>query len=130
VLITSSLAATLLTSTLKGLLERPRPDIVTKLVHVASLSYPSGHSLASAAVYLTAALVVARHLSSVGQRIAAISCSALIVLLIGASRVYLGVHYPSDVVAGILVGTAWASLMAAVLGILGRHHAPKPTPAT
>ena len=130
VLIASSLAAALLTSTLKGLLERPRPDVVSKLVHVASLSYPSGHSLTSAAVYLTAALVVARHLSSFAQRVVAIALTAIVVLLIGASRVYLGVHYPSDVIAGILVGTAWASLMAATLRILAHHASPSPARAT
>ena len=125
-LVISSLAAALLTSTLKGLLERPRPDIVSKLVHVASLSYPSGHSLASSAVYLTAALVVARHLPSLAQRIVALVSAATLVLFIGASRVYLGVHYPSDVVAGILVGTAWASLTAAALRMLERRQRPQP----
>ena len=124
-LVVASLASALLTNTLKGLLERPRPDVVSKLVHVASLSYPSGHSLASSAVYLTAALVVARHLPSTAHRIVALLSAAVLVLFIGASRVYLGVHYPSDVVAGIMVGTAWASLMAAALRMLDRRHAPK-----
>jgi len=124
-LVIASLASALLTSTLKGLLERPRPDVVSKLVHVASLSYPSGHSLASSAVYLTAALVVARHLPSTAHRIVALLSTSVLVLFIGASRVYLGVHYPSDVVAGILVGTACASLMAAALRMLERGNAPE-----
>jgi len=114
-LVASSLASALLTFIMKSLLERPRPELVPRLVAVSGLSYPSGHSLASSAVYLTAAFVIARHMETVGQRVGAIAFSAVIVLLIGTSRVYLGVHFPSDVFGGILLGTAWALLMAALI---------------
>jgi undecaprenyl-diphosphatase len=114
-LVASSLTSALLTFIMKSLLERPRPDVVPRLVAVSGLSYPSGHSLASAAVYLTAAFVIARHMTSVGQRVAAVAFSAIVVFLIGASRVYLGVHFPTDVFGGILLGTAWALLMAALV---------------
>jgi undecaprenyl-diphosphatase len=125
ILVASSFAAALLTVVLKTLLERQRPAVVQRLVEVTGLSYPSGHSLASAAVYLTASLVVARHVARWSERVGIIAFTAVIVTLIGASRVYLGVHYPSDVGGGILVGTAWALVMAVVLRQLDRmspHH--------
>jgi undecaprenyl-diphosphatase len=115
VLVVASFASALLTITMKTLLERQRPEVVPKLVEVTGLSYPSGHSLASAAVYLTAAFVVGRHVALLSERVAFVAFTASIVILIGASRVYLGVHYPSDAFGGILLGTAWALLMAAVL---------------
>lgn len=115
VLAASSLASGLLTLAVKSILERPRPDVVPRLVEVTGLSYPSGHSLASAAVYVTAAFVVARHVPRLPERLVAVVFALTIVLMIGASRVYLGVHYASDVLGGVLLGTAWALLMAVVL---------------
>ena len=120
VLAITSFASAAMTLALKTLLERPRPEIVPRLVEVTGLSYPSGHSLASAAVYLTAAFVMARHLGLWSERAAGVAFSASVVVLIGSSRVYLGVHYPSDVLGGILVGSAWALLMAVVLRRIDR----------
>ncbi len=120
VLVASSFTSGLLTVATKRLLERPRPDLVPKLVEVTGLSYPSGHSLASSAVYLTAAFVLTRHVDTLRERMAVVVFTATIVLLIGASRVYLGVHYPSDVLGGVLLGTALGLLMAAVLRRLDR----------
>ncbi len=120
ILAISSFAAALLTSVTKRLLERPRPEIVPRLVEVTGLSYPSGHSLASAAVYLTAAFVVARHVSLVRERVAGVVFTAVLVVTIGVSRVYLGVHYPSDVFGGVLLGTAWALMMGVVVRRLDR----------
>ena len=114
-LVLVSLVSGLLTSASKALLERSRPSAVPRLVEVTGLSYPSGHSLASAAVYLTAAIVVGRHASRSGERIGFVIYAATMVVLIGASRVYLGVHYPSDVVGGIVLGAACAILNAVVL---------------
>jgi len=115
VLAATSFASALLTLATKTLLERPRPDVVTRLVHVTGLSYPSGHSLASAAVYFTASFVVARHLAPPWERVAALGFTILLTTAIGASRIYLGVHYPSDVLGGILLGTALALVAASVL---------------
>jgi undecaprenyl-diphosphatase len=120
ILVVTSFASALVTSVMKRLLERPRPEIVPRLVEVTGLSYPSGHSLASAAVYLTAAFVVARHVSLMRERVAGVVFTGVLILTIGASRVYLGVHYPSDVLGGILLGTAWALLMGVVVRRLDR----------
>ncbi len=117
----AAFAAGLITLAVKPLLGRPRPDLVARLVEGTGFSYPSGHSLASAAVYLTAAFVVARHLPLARQQAGAVIFAAAVVLMIGFSRVYLGVHYPSDVLGGILLGAAWASLAAAALHRLDRR---------
>ncbi|HZU81833.1 MAG TPA: phosphatase PAP2 family protein [Polyangiaceae bacterium] len=112
---TASLASAVLTLALKAILERPRPEVVPRLVEVSSLSYPSGHSLASAAVYLTAAFVLVRHFARWGERFFVVACTAVLVGVVGVTRVYLGVHYPSDVAAGMLVGTSWALVTAVAL---------------
>ncbi len=111
----ASLSSALLTSALKGLLERPRPQIIPRLVEVSSLSYPSGHSLASSAFYVTAAVILARHFTTWKHRASVFGFAICMTVLVGASRVYLGVHYPSDVIAGMLVGSAVAAILGALL---------------
>ncbi len=120
VLVASSLASAVLTFLTKAILERPRPAVVPRLVEVSGLSYPSGHSLASAAVYLTAAFVVLRHFPGWRVRLGGVAFTAGLISSIGVSRVYLGVHYPSDVLGGILLGSAWAVAMGALLRRLDR----------
>ena len=95
---------------LKALFARERPEIVPHLVEVHSLSFPSGHSMNSAIVYLTLAVLVARGYEERRTRSFVIGAASLLVFVIGVSRVYLGVHYPSDVLGGWTVGAAWALL--------------------
>jgi undecaprenyl-diphosphatase len=102
------------TVVLKRFFERPRPDVVPRLLEVTGLSYPSGHSLSGAAIYVTAALLLAARARGLGERIAILLSGAALVVAIGASRVYLGVHYPTDVLAGLAFGTAWALLLVAI----------------
>jgi undecaprenyl-diphosphatase len=100
----------LLNNWLKTLFARPRPAIVPHLHEVMSLSFPSGHAMTSAAVYLTLGATL-MHISV--RRITKIYCmgvAMLATLLIGSTRVYLGVHYPTDVLAGWLMGMSWALL--------------------
>lgn len=87
---------------------RPRPELADHLVQVSGLSFPSGHATNSAIVYLTLASLAGQVVR--GRRIRAYAFGAAILLVgaIGTSRVYLGVHWPSDVLAGWSAGTAWA----------------------
>jgi undecaprenyl-diphosphatase len=97
----------LISTVLKVAVGRPRPDIVPHLVHVSDLSFPSGHAMLSAVTYLTLGALLARG-RPLASRIYLISCAILLTVLIGFSRIYLGVHYPSDVLGGWCAGTVWA----------------------
>jgi undecaprenyl-diphosphatase len=103
-----SIAGTLL----KQLFARDRPHVVPHLVEVQSLSFPSGHALNSAVVYITLGALLARTELRPAVKIYIVSAAGLLAVLIGLSRVYLGVHYPSDVAAGWCAGAAWAAACA------------------
>ena len=93
---------------LKELFRRPRPDVVPHLSQVMSLSFPSGHAMTSAAVYLTLGALLMRVADRRATKIYCMTCAMLMAGLVGITRVYLGVHYPTDVLAGWLVGLSWA----------------------
>ena len=110
----SVLGGALLMHGMKTAFGRERPSLVPHLVEVSSLSFPSGHSTLSAVIYLTLGVLLARTTPDRATRIYVVAVAMLLVVLIGLSRIYLGVHYPTDVLAGWLVGSAWALLCAAV----------------
>ena len=87
---------------------RPRPDLVPHATAVYSQSFPSGHAMLSAVVYLTLGALLARTEREVRVKIYLISAAGLLTLMVGISRVYLGVHWPTDVLAGWAVGASWA----------------------
>lgn len=93
---------------LKELFARPRPDVVPHLAKVQTSSFPSAHSMLSAVVYLTLGVLVAAAVPARSLRVYAIGVAVLITGLVGVSRVYLGVHYPTDVLAGWTAGLVWA----------------------
>ncbi|MFM8270977.1 MAG: phosphatase PAP2 family protein, partial [Gemmata sp.] len=101
---------TLLSSLLKSAYDRPRPDLVPHLTHVSTSSFPSGHAMLSAVVYLTLGALLARLSSKRRAKVFFVGTAILLTLMVGATRVYLGVHYPTDVVAGWCAGVAWATL--------------------
>ena len=92
----------------KAVVGRDRPALVDHLVEVASASFPSGHAGNSAIVYFTIALMVMQIVSRPAARWYIFGAAILLVGLIGFSRVYLGVHWPSDVLAGWGAGALWA----------------------
>jgi undecaprenyl-diphosphatase len=103
------LGGLLLSSMLKSGFDRPRPDLVSHGSLIYTSSFPSGHSMLSAVVYLTGGALLAMVHAAHRVRLYLISCSILTTLLVGVSRVYLGVHWPSDVLAGWSAGAAWAA---------------------
>ena len=103
------LGGLLLSSMLKNGFDRPRPDLVSHGSHIYTSSFPSGHSMLSAVVYLTGGALLAMVQSAHRVRVYLVGCSILTTLLVGVSRVYLGVHWPSDVLAGWAAGAAWAA---------------------
>ncbi|WP_425230662.1 phosphatase PAP2 family protein [Sphingomonas sp.] len=100
----------LVTTAIKIVVARPRPDVVAHLVAVHPPSFPSGHATNSAVVYGTLALIAAERASSRAVRLyLCVACVGL-VCSIGATRVILGVHWPSDVLSGWAIGSGWALL--------------------
>jgi undecaprenyl-diphosphatase len=100
----------LLSTALKFGFERPRPDLVPHGTRIYTASFPSGHAMLSAISYLTLGALLARVQRQRRVKALVVGLSILITLLVGMSRVYLGVHWPSDVLAGWCVGAAWAAL--------------------
>lgn len=98
----------LLSHTLKALYARERPDVVPHLAVVNSHSFPSGHSLSSSVIYLTIGALLAEAAARKRERVYILVIAFGLTFLIGCSRVFLGVHYPTDVLAGWSAGTAWA----------------------
>jgi undecaprenyl-diphosphatase len=106
----SVVGGTVLAELLKDLFNRPRPEIVPHLVYASNSSFPSGHSMMSSVTYLTLAALLAR--SHERKRIKSffLLMAALVIGLVGVTRVYLGVHWPTDVLAGWMAGSVWAML--------------------
>jgi undecaprenyl-diphosphatase len=100
----------LLNSAMKSLFMRPRPAIVPHLRPVYETSFPSGHAMESAIIYLTLGAMLMRIAQGRLTKVYCLTLAVLMTLLVGVSRVYLGVHYPTDVLAGWTVGLVWASI--------------------
>lgn len=110
-----------LSALLKLGFDRPRPDLVPHGARVYTASFPSGHAMLSAATYLTLGAVLARVHAERAVKLFFIGVAVALTILIGSSRVYLGVHWPSDVLAGWCGGAAWASLCQYLALVLQRR---------
>lgn len=107
-LLIATIGGTLISEGLKVGFARPRPDLVAHVVETTSMSFPSGHAMLSAVTYLTLGALLARTQKDIHLRGYIIGAAIVLTLLIGLSRVYLGVHWPTDVLAGWCLGAAWA----------------------
>ena len=115
------LGAEVLSSGMKLGFRRERPFFSDPLATESTYSFPSGHALVSLTVYGSIALVLARRLPTRGGRVLLLAGAGVLVLAIGFSRLYLGVHFLSDVLAGYAAGTAWLALLYVVLELRGRY---------
>ena len=104
----------LLNQAMKFAIQRPRPDVL-RLVDVSGFSFPSGHSMAAMAVFGLLAWCVWRYERNPRRRIALMCLFALVIVMVGISRIYLGVHYASDVLGGFCVSTIWLVLYTKVI---------------
>lgn len=120
--------AMLLNFVLKMGFDRPRPDLVPHLTEVYQASFPSGHSMSSAATYLTLGAMLARVQPRLRLKVYFLALAIVVMLMVGFSRVYLGVHWPSDVLGGWAAGALWALLcwLAAWWLTWNRWSAPSP----
>lgn len=124
-LLAATLGGTAISEGLKVGFARPRPDLVAHVVDVTSASFPSGHAMLSAVTYLTLGALIARAQERRRLRAYTMGAAILLTLIIGASRIYLGVHWPTDVLAGWCLGAAWALLCWSLATLLARRGALK-----
>ena len=110
VIIITSASGEAVNALLKHLFERPRPTIVPHLRAVVDTSFPSGHAMESAIIYLTLGAMMMRIAERRRTKVYCLSMAILLTLLVGVSRVYLGVHYPTDVIGGWIFGFMWACI--------------------
>ena len=110
----SIIGASIANAGLKSILHRPRPELAPHLAVVSNASFPSGHAMISAAIYLTIAVMLSETRPKRSARIFLMAFAGLLVLLIGCSRIYVGVHWPSDVLAGWSLESVWALVVFAI----------------
>lgn len=114
ILASSVLTGWMLSASIKILVARGRPEIVPHLIPVHDASFPSGHALVSAVTYLTLGTLIAAVQERRCVKIYVMTVAISLTGLIGLSRIVLGVHFPSDVIAGWLIGAAWSMICLAV----------------
>lgn len=120
-LVATAASGILVSTLLKNLVDRPRPDLVPHGSVVSSASFPSGHSMMAAVVYLLLAMMIARQQKRHAVKVYVLTVAVCIVVAVGISRVYLGVHWPTDVIAGWSLGAAWSVLCWMVAEALSRR---------
>ena len=130
-LIIATAGGAIVTTILKVLVARPRPEIFVHRSYATSGSFPSGHSMLSAVVYLTLGSLLARFTKDLRLRLYLLFVACLLTFLVGISRIYMGVHWPTDVLAGWAAGAVWASIcwtIARILQVRGAIESDLPDP--
>jgi len=122
-LLVSTFGGLVLNGILKLGFNRPRPSIFLPEVNTVSSSFPSGHAMSAAIVYGTVAYLAARLHRRRWARVLVMTAAFIVIVLISVSRLYLGVHYPSDVVGGVAIGLAWAAFCMATLEAIQKFAA-------
>ena len=114
-LLFSTVGGIVVNNVLKLIFMRERPQVFEWAAHASSSSFPSGHAMSAAIVYATVGYLAARLQKRRWARWLTLTFALVLIILICASRVYLGVHYPTDVLAGLVLGLAWAGFCMATL---------------
>ncbi len=112
----------------KHLISRPRPELVPHGSFVNTASFPSGHSMMAAVTYLTLAVVISRFQTRRAVKVYVLTVATFLAIAVGISRIYLGVHWPTDVLAGWALGAAWAMGAWVVIDWLDRRRLVDPAP--
>lgn len=120
-LVTAVVGGLILSNMLKSFFDRPRPDLVPHGSHVLTQSFPSGHAMLSAVVYLTLGAILAEAEQKRRLKVFFLSVGVLLTISVGMSRIYLGVHWPTDVMAGWCAGAAWALACWSVAHLIDRR---------
>lgn len=107
-MLVSTVGGTFVVTILKEIFDRPRPNFMPDGLYVYTESFPSGHAMVSAVVYLTLGALITRLVPGVVLKLYIMAIALILTGLVGLSRVYLGAHWPSDVLAGWAAGAAWA----------------------
>ncbi len=107
---------------LKQLFDRPRQDLVPRLSEALTTSFPSGHSFLSTVVYLTLGSLLATVITRKSVKIYVLAVAVVLSVIVGLSRLYLGMHYPTDILAGWMAGLGWALLCWMIAHWLQRHR--------
>jgi undecaprenyl-diphosphatase len=124
-LVATAAGGQLLNAALKFFYGRERPDPAFRWIEIDSLSFPSGHATSSAVIYLTLAVLLMRLTQNKSEKFYIVGCALTLSFLVGLTRVYLGVHYPTDVIAGWAVGIAWAQFCWFAALAIGRRRLGK-----
>lgn len=115
------LGGTLVVQVLKALFDRPRPDFEST-ARVFTASFPSGHAGVSAVVFLTIGIILASSEQRRSLQVFYLGVSVVLTIIVGCSRIYMGVHYPTDVLAGWMIGSAWALLCWAAYQLIVKRN--------
>lgn len=129
VLLAGVLGAAVMSGLLKRAFDRPRPELVPYTTEVYSASFPSGHATMSAATYLMLGLMLAHVHRKRRVRAYIVTVSVVVALLVGVSRIYMGVHWPTDVLAGWALGALWAIVVWTLAHRRGPRRHPRQAPA-
>jgi undecaprenyl-diphosphatase len=123
----TSISGEVINAAMKHVFNRPRPDVVPHLREVFTTSFPSGHAMESAIVYLTLGAMLMRIARRRATKLYVLAVAMLLTIVVGVSRVWLGVHYPTDVIGGWMIGFVWASICWLAAQWFERRAAPAPT---
>ncbi|MEO6395081.1 MAG: phosphatase PAP2 family protein [Devosia sp.] len=121
----SVIGGEILSTIFKNVFNRTRPEFIDP-AHVLSASFPSGHAALSAIVYLTLGTILAGSTDKLSLRVFYLGVAIFLTLIVGVSRLYLGVHYPTDVIAGWALGIGWALLSGVAFRLWEITHPQKP----